>query len=89
MAQTIEFINGVTNPVVGTIALSLESSQNVTVTGILRYNGNGKFTCAVTNVGNTLNGNMDVYWNSNLARWEAVKYVPLRYRDEDGVEKGM
>lgn len=81
----MEFITGVSNPVVGTTATSDESGIIVTVRSILRYNGSGKFTCSVSSAGG-LAGTMDVYFDGI---WKAKKYVPIRYRDEEGVEKNM
>lgn len=51
MAKSVDFINGVTNPVIGTTAISDESGQIVIVTKVLRYNGNGRFACAFTDNG--------------------------------------
>ena len=85
MPQTVEFINGVTNPSIGTVATSDVSGIAVTVQSIIRYNGSGRFTCAVS--GGGFFGNMDVYWNG--VAWRAKIYVPERYRDEEGVEKGL
>lgn len=87
MTQTVEYINNVNNPVIGTVATSDESGLSLTVTAILRYNGDGKFTCAVKDTGTGLqSGTMDVYYDGI---WKAKKYVPTRYRDEEGVEKNM
>ena len=80
----VEFINGVTNPIVGTTAVIDISGTVVTVQDIIRYNGNGQFTCAVSYAGGS--GIMDVYFDTI---WKAKPYIPIRYRDEEGVEKNM
>jgi hypothetical protein len=88
MTQTVEYIPNVQNPSIGTVATSDESGLSLTVTGIIRYNGGGKFTCAVKDTGTgLLSGNMDVYYSDGI--WKAKKYIPVRYRDEEGVEKRM
>ena len=84
MPQTVENINGIVNPSIGTTAISDVSGIVVTVQSIIRYNGNGQFTCAVSGAG--FFGNMDVYFD---VIWKAKPYVPIRYRDEEGVEKNM
>lgn len=87
MAQTVETINGVVNPIIGTVAISDASGIPVTVQGMLRCNGSGRFTCAVSGAG--LNGNMDVYWSTDNNRFQAKEYKPERYRDEEGVSRGL
>lgn len=82
----METINGVTNPIVGTTAISDISQTVVTVTSLLRYNGSGRFTCAVSWEGG-LAGIMDVYFDNEI--WKAKEYIPERYADEEGVEKKM
>jgi hypothetical protein len=84
----METINGVTNPIVGTVAISDGSLVSLTVTALIRYNGSGRFTCSVTDNG-TFFGTMDVYWNTDNARFQAKEYIPERYRDEEGVNKKM
>lgn len=84
MPQTVESIGNVVNPSIGTTAISDLSGTVVTVQGIIRYNGKGRFTCAVSWAGG--NGTMDVYFDTI---WKAKIYKPERYRDEEGVEKGL
>ena len=86
MPQTIEFINGVDNPSIGTVCITSPSQQVVYVTAIYRYNGMGRFTCGVKDELNTFFGTMDVYFEGY---WRAKEYIPERYRDEEGVEKQM
>lgn len=84
MPQTVEYIQNVPNPVIGTVAVSDISGTVVTVQSIIRYNGNGRFTCAVSWAGG--NGTMDIYYENS---WKAKAYIPERYRDEEGVIKRM
>lgn len=84
MPQTIEFVTGVDNPSIGTVAIADVSGVVVTVQSILRYNGMGRFTCGISSVAG--NGIMDVYFDTI---WKAKEYKPERYRDEEGVQKQM
>lgn len=88
MPNTIEPIPNVENPIIGTIATTDIGQTQVEVTGIWRYNGNGRFTCSVTDNA-TFHGTMDVYYDTVNLVWKAKEYVPERYRDEEGVQKNM
>jgi hypothetical protein len=78
----------ITNPYIGLSIVSDVDGKTLIVEDILRYNGHGRFTCNLSDE-ISFNTCLDVYYNETFLAWRAKRYVPERYRDEDGVLKGL
>lgn len=76
-------------PVLGQVVTSDISGTLLIISAIYRYNGQGRFACGVFNPINNDAGTMDVYYDNANDLWKAKEYIPIRYRDEEGVLKGL
>lgn len=87
-----ELPKGVIAPVVAvTQATGIVSGNSYTVRDIVRYNPPpiNRFACNCTRNSDALPSLLNVWTEDVGATWKCGEYKPTRYRDEDGVNKGL
>jgi len=76
-----------------TIAYHVVTGVGYLVTKLIRYNRSParemQYACTVVNQVNGKSGVADVWYVKETDSWKCNTYVPIRYRDEDGVKKNM
>lgn len=77
-----------------TIVLDVENNLTYLVTALIRYNKSPaheyQYTCGLKQIADpTITGVGDVWYDMTLDQWYCKTYFPIRYRDEDGVRKGL
>lgn len=80
-------VPGVTNPVDGGTVYDEDDASTMTITDIIRYDGDGRFGVAVTKAG--VSSGAMIYYSAENARWQGKTYKGTHYRDKDGTEKRM